>query len=71
MSARIAVDPLDGSDEVEIIFTRTKLDELIQPILGRCIEIVKLAVEDANLDPAESIQEVVLVGGSTRIRKLQ
>lgn len=47
-------------------FTRQDFDELIQPIVQRTMEPVKRALADAKLKPTE-IDEVVLVGGSTRI----
>jgi Fe-S protein assembly chaperone HscA len=47
-------------------FTRGDFDELIRPIVARTMQPVKLALADAKLTPAE-IEEVVLVGGSTRI----
>jgi Fe-S protein assembly chaperone HscA len=46
--------------------TRTEFDALIRPIVGRTMRPVKLALADAKLSPGE-IDEVVLVGGSTRI----
>ncbi len=47
-------------------FTRANFEELIRPIVARTMQPVKLALADAKLTPAE-IDEVVLVGGSTRI----
>jgi len=47
-------------------FTRADFDELILPIVARTMQPVKLALADAKLTPTE-IDEVVLVGGSTRI----
>jgi molecular chaperone DnaK len=47
-------------------FTRTDFEELIRPIIARTMQPVKLALADAKLAPKE-IDEVVLVGGSTRI----
>ena len=47
-------------------FTRTDFDKLIRPIVARTMQPVRLALADAKLTPAE-IDEVVLVGGSTRI----
>jgi molecular chaperone DnaK len=47
-------------------FTRAAIDVWIQPIIARTMQPVKLALADAKLTPAE-IDEVVLVGGSTRI----
>jgi len=47
-------------------FTRADFEDLIRPIVARTMQPVKLALADAKLTPAE-IDEVVLVGGSTRI----
>jgi len=46
--------------------TREQFEVLIQPIIDRTVGPVKQALKDANLKP-EQIDEVVLVGGSTRI----
>ena len=46
-------------------FTRGALNALIRPVVDRTIAPVKLALADAKLKPAE-IDEVVLVGGTTR-----
>jgi molecular chaperone DnaK len=50
--------------------TREQLDELIQPIVNRTVAPVKQALKDAGKAP-EQIDEVVLVGGSTRIPKVR
>jgi Fe-S protein assembly chaperone HscA len=46
-------------------FTRGELDALIRPVVDRTMVPVKQALADAQLKPAE-IEEVVLVGGTTR-----
>ena len=46
-------------------FTRGALDALIRPVVDRTMVPVKLALGDAKLKP-EEIEEVVLVGGTTR-----
>jgi molecular chaperone DnaK len=46
--------------------TRAEFDELIRPIVARTMAPVKMALADAKLAPKE-MDEVVLVGGSTRI----
>ena len=46
-------------------FTRGSLDALIRPVVDRTMGPVKLALADARLKP-EEIEEVVLVGGTTR-----
>src|ERR1700678_3613516 len=48
------------------IFTRAEFDALITPVVARTMAPVKLALADAKLAPKD-IEEVVLVGGSTRI----
>ena len=50
--------------------TRARLEEMIKDLIDRTIEIVKRALEDAKLKPHE-IDDVVLVGGSTRIPLVQ
>jgi molecular chaperone DnaK len=47
-------------------FTRSEFENLIRPIVARTMAPVKLALADAKLKPKE-MDEVVLVGGSTRI----
>jgi molecular chaperone DnaK (HSP70) len=47
-------------------FTRAEFEDLIRPIVARTMAPVKLALSDAKLTPKE-MDEVVLVGGSTRI----
>ena len=48
--------------------TREQFEQLIQPIIDRTVGPCKQALKDAGLKP-EQIDEVVLVGGSTRIPK--
>ena len=50
--------------------TRSKLEQLIDDLLQKTIAPCKQAIDDAGLKPSE-IDEVVLVGGSTRIPKVQ
>ncbi len=49
--------------------TRTKLEQLMEDILQRSVGPVKQALADAGIGP-EKIDEVVLVGGSTRIPRV-
>jgi molecular chaperone DnaK len=50
--------------------TRTRLEQLMNDLLERSMKPVKQALEDAKLSPND-IQEIVMVGGSTRIPKVQ
>jgi Fe-S protein assembly chaperone HscA len=49
---------------------RKEFDELIRPIIARTMAPVKLAMKDAKFAPSD-IEEVVLVGGSTRIPQVR
>jgi molecular chaperone DnaK len=63
--ATVMVALPDGSDYVRE-FTRSEFEGLVQPILERTMGPVRMALADAKLRPSE-IDEVVLVGGSTRV----
>jgi molecular chaperone DnaK len=59
-----------GPIHMQLKLTRTRLEQLMNDLLERSMKPVKQALEDAKLSPTD-IQEVVLVGGSTRIPKVQ
>ncbi len=59
-----------GPKHLNIKLSRSKLEQMIEDILQRTIEPCKKALEDAKLSPSD-IDEVVLVGGSTRIPRVQ
>jgi Fe-S protein assembly chaperone HscA len=61
---------LPGGKRYEREITREQYEQLIQPILDRTVGPCKQALKDAGLKP-EQIDEVVLVGGSTRIPKVR
>jgi Fe-S protein assembly chaperone HscA len=58
--------PLPGERVWVREITRCELDTLIRQIIDRTMGPVKMAMADAKLKPAQ-IDEVVLVGGSTRV----
>jgi Fe-S protein assembly chaperone HscA len=62
--------PLPNGERYRREITRSQLEELIEPILQRTVEPCHQALRDAGLNAAE-IGEVVLVGGSTRIPRVQ
>jgi molecular chaperone DnaK len=55
---------------LEIKLTRTKLEEIISPIVQRTEKPCRQALQDAKLKP-EDIDHVVLVGGVTRMQMVQ
>ncbi|HVI09962.1 MAG TPA: Fe-S protein assembly chaperone HscA [Candidatus Binatia bacterium] len=68
-SAKLEVELPGGKHYLREI-TREQFEELIQPVIGRTVGPSKQALKDAGLKP-EQIDEVVLVGGSTRIPKVR
>jgi len=61
---------LSGGKRYQREITREQFEQLIRPILDRTVSPCKQAMKDAGLKP-EQIDEVVLVGGSTRIPKVR
>jgi molecular chaperone DnaK len=59
-----------GPKHLAIKLTRARFEQMVADILDRSVEPCKKALADAGLDPSK-IDEVVLVGGSTRIPKVQ
>jgi molecular chaperone DnaK len=59
-----------GPKHLQVSLTRAKFEELVDPLIDRCRRPVEQALRDAKLKP-EDIDEVILVGGSTRIPKVQ
>ncbi len=59
-----------GPKHLNMKLTRAKFEGLVEDILQRTVEPCKLALRDAGVNP-EDINEVVLVGGSTRIPRVQ
>jgi molecular chaperone DnaK len=59
-----------GPIHMQVKLTRMRLEQLMSDLLDRSMKPVQLALEDAKMSPSD-IQEVVLVGGSTRIPKVQ
>ena len=59
-----------GPKHLQMNITRSKFEELTDSLIERCRKPVLQALQDAKLKPSE-IEEVVLVGGSTRIPRVQ
>ena len=59
-----------GPKHIEKELTRSLFEDLCKPLINRCKIPVEKALTDARLDKSE-INEVVLVGGSTRIPAIQ
>jgi molecular chaperone DnaK len=59
-----------GPKHLNMRLTRAKFEQMVEDILQRTVAPTKQALADAGLKPG-SINEVVLVGGSTRIPRVQ
>ena len=59
-----------GPKHLNVKLTRARFEQMVADILDRTIEPCKKALSDAGMMPSQ-IDEVVLVGGSTRIPKVQ
>src|SRR6476661_6987130 len=60
----------NGPKHLQVKLSRAKLEQLVDDLLQRTMAPVKQALADAGIDP-KKIDEVVLVGGSTRMPKVQ
>jgi len=59
-----------GPKHLNMKLTRAKLEALVEDLIQRTIEPCRIALKDAGL-PASEIDEVILVGGQTRMPKVQ
>ena len=59
-----------GPKHLQMNISRAKFEELVDPLVERCKTPVQQALKDAKLSPSD-IDEIVLVGGSTRVPKVQ
>jgi len=59
-----------GPKHLQMKLTRAKFEQLVDDLLQKTVGPTKQALADAGVDPSK-IDEVVLVGGSTRIPKVQ
>ncbi|MEK6778468.1 MAG: molecular chaperone DnaK [Candidatus Deferrimicrobiota bacterium] len=58
-----------GPKHLQLKLTRARFEQMVQDILDRTLKPCELAIKDAGV-PVSRIDEVVLVGGSTRIPKV-
>ncbi|KAG2541729.1 hypothetical protein PVAP13_9NG697600, partial [Panicum virgatum] len=66
----IDIDSFHDGIDFYATMTRCRFEELNKGLFGRCVEAVEKCLRDAAVDKS-SIDDVVLVGGSTRIPKVQ
>ena len=59
-----------GPKHLVVKLSRSKLESLVEELVKRSLEPVKVALEDAGLSPSE-VHDVILVGGQTRMPMVQ
>ncbi|KAH9856363.1 heat shock protein 70 [Lenzites betulinus] len=69
-STRIEIEAFEGGNDFSETLTRAKFEELNMDLFRKTMKPVEQVLKDANLKK-EDIDEIVLVGGSTRIPKVQ
>ena len=60
----------DGPKHLNMTLTRAKFEQLVEDLIKRCIPPVEKALKDSGLNPNQ-IDEVILVGGMTRVPRVQ
>ena len=68
--AAIEVDALVSGEDFESSLTRDKFVEINRDLFTKCLEPLYRAITDANIS-RQDIDEIVLIGGSTRIIRIQ
>jgi Fe-S protein assembly chaperone HscA len=66
IQAKWNLSDLDATELLGVRITRDQFEQLIRPVIERTLAPCRQALADAELTPAQ-VDEVVLVGGSTRI----
>lgn len=69
-STRVEIEAFEGGNDFSETLTRAKFEELNMDLFRKTMKPVEQVLKDANLKK-EDIDEIVLVGGSTRIPKVQ
>lgn len=69
-TANVDVDSLFDGLDCNVVITRAKFEQLCMDIFKKTLDPVKQVLQDAKIDKSK-VDEIVLVGGSTRIPKVQ
>jgi molecular chaperone DnaK len=62
----LAYEPSSGPKNLVLQLPRSKLEDLLRPIVERCRSPMMQALQDAKLNPAD-IDKIILIGGPTRM----
>ena len=69
-SSTATINATIGDDEINMELTRAKFEKLCESLCQKCLESVKSVLNDSKV-AKDGVDEVVLVGGSTRIPRVQ
>ncbi len=66
------ITAIDGvAKHLQLTLTRSKFEQLVDPLIEKCRGPVMQALKDAKIKKPSEIDEIVLVGGMTRVPKIQ
>ncbi|MSP55964.1 MAG: hypothetical protein EXR69_10230, partial [Myxococcales bacterium] len=68
--ATIVIPHVTPQHSIDFVLTRSKLEEITADLISRCIDVTRRAVIEGGLKLAE-VDEVILVGGQTRMPRLR
>ncbi|KAF2120370.1 hypothetical protein BDV96DRAFT_610321 [Lophiotrema nucula] len=68
--AVIEIEQLHGGNDLNMFITRARFEELIQDLVRSLCEPIERVLRDAKLEKS-SVHDIVLIGGSSRIPKIQ
>jgi len=68
--AEIDIDSLAEGKDFNIKITRPQFEDICKDLFIRCIKPIELALKDAQIQK-DKIDDIILIGGSTRIPKIQ
>jgi heat shock protein 1/8 len=69
-TSSIEIESVFEGNDFNSSITRAKFEKICEPIFKKCIDLVNEVLKETNTDKKD-INEIVLVGGSSRIPKLQ
>ncbi len=69
-TSTVEVDAVQDGVDLSAVVTRAKFEQINSEFFTRCMDTVKNVMTDAQMEPKD-ITDIVLVGGSTRIPKIQ
>ena len=68
--ATVDIDALMDGEDLNVVITRSKFEDLCMDLFKKCIGPLENVLKDAKMSKSQ-VHDVVLVGGSTRIPKIQ